>query len=204
MTVYAITSLSHARPAPPGLPTSSAGTGRSRTASSGSGSDLRRGQLPGAHRDRPMGHGLAAQPHHRRAQPSWAGQPRRRPTPPRPRPTSTARHPRDHPRMKRTSRENAGALGRTHADLISGGSAAAATRAPVGARPPWLPSLLTALCVVRAGYREHQCCWSTRRLIIPRFPLNRPGVGGKTIPLSPFGRRPRWWWALRAGPWLAE
>jgi hypothetical protein len=76
----------------------------------GPGCDLRRGRLPAADRDRPTGHGLPAQPHHRRAQPSRAGQPRRRPPPPRPRPTPTARHPRDHPRMQQTSRENTGAL----------------------------------------------------------------------------------------------
>jgi hypothetical protein len=49
------------------------------------------------------------QPDHRRAQPRRAGQHRSRAAPPRPRPTTTTRHPRDQPRMKRTRRENAGA-----------------------------------------------------------------------------------------------
>jgi predicted transposase YbfD/YdcC len=57
----------------------------------------------------PAGHGLPAQPCHRRAQPGWVGQSRRRPALPRPRPTPTPRHPRHHSRMKQTSRKNAGA-----------------------------------------------------------------------------------------------
>jgi predicted transposase YbfD/YdcC len=63
--------------------------------------DLRRGRLPAARRDRPVGHSLPAQPCHRRAQPRRAGQPRRRLTPARPRPTPTPHHPRHCPRMKR-------------------------------------------------------------------------------------------------------
>jgi len=59
---------------------------------------------------RPAGHGQPAQLGDRCAQPGWAGQPRRRTTPPRPRPCPAPYHPRDHPRMKPTSRENAGAL----------------------------------------------------------------------------------------------
>jgi hypothetical protein len=39
---------------------------------------------------------------HRRAQPGRAGQPRRRPTSPRPRPRPDPGHPRHHPRMRRT------------------------------------------------------------------------------------------------------
>jgi hypothetical protein len=49
-------------------------------------------------------------PGHRGAQSGGAGQPRRRAAPPRPRPTPTPRHPRDQPRMNRTSRQNDGAL----------------------------------------------------------------------------------------------
>jgi predicted transposase YbfD/YdcC len=61
-------------------------------------------------RRRPAGHGLSAQPGHRRAVPRRAGQPRRRPPTPRPRPRPAPGHPRDHPRMNRTLRENAGGL----------------------------------------------------------------------------------------------
>jgi len=49
-------------------------------------------------------------PRHRRAQPRWAGQPRRRVASPCPRPTLTTRHPRNHPRMKLITRKNPGAL----------------------------------------------------------------------------------------------
>jgi hypothetical protein len=43
-------------------------------------------------------HGLPTQPGHRRAQPSRAGQPRRRTAPPRPRPRPAPGHPWHHPR----------------------------------------------------------------------------------------------------------
>ena len=88
------------RPAPPGSPTTSAGTGH-RGAASRPRHHLRRGRLPGPHRRRPTRHGLPAQPRHRRAVPRWAGQPRRRPPTPRPRPRPAPHHPRDHPRMNR-------------------------------------------------------------------------------------------------------
>ena len=65
---------------------------------------------PGPHRDRTAGHGLPAQPHHRRAQPNWASQPRCRAAPPQPRPTPTTCHPRHQPSMKPTSRKNTGVL----------------------------------------------------------------------------------------------
>jgi hypothetical protein len=42
---------------------------------------------------------------------SRPGQPRRRPTPSQPRPQPPGRRPQDYPRIKRTLRENAGALG---------------------------------------------------------------------------------------------
>jgi hypothetical protein len=74
------------------------------------GCDLRRGRLPGPGWHRPAGHGVPAQPRDRRAQPRPAGQPRHRLTPPRSRPHTTARHPRNNLRMKRTWRDNAGAL----------------------------------------------------------------------------------------------
>jgi predicted transposase YbfD/YdcC len=54
-------------------------------------------------------HGLPAQPRYRGAVPGRAGQPRRRPPTPRPRPRPAPGHPRDHPRLNRTLRENAGA-----------------------------------------------------------------------------------------------
>jgi hypothetical protein len=46
--------------------------------------------------------------------PRGAGQPRRHPASPRPRPCQAPHYPRDHPRMNRTLRENAGALGHRH------------------------------------------------------------------------------------------
>jgi hypothetical protein len=50
---------------------------------------LRRGRLPGPHRQRTARHGVLAQPGHRDPQPGRAGQPRCRPAPPRPRPLAT-------------------------------------------------------------------------------------------------------------------
>ncbi len=98
VTVYAITSLTFAQASPARL------------------GDLLRGHWAienGLHyvrdvtsaedasqvRDRRAGHGVPAQPCHRRAQPGRADQPRCRAPPPCPRPTPTPGHPRDHPRM---------------------------------------------------------------------------------------------------------
>jgi predicted transposase YbfD/YdcC len=72
--------------------------------------------LPSPDRHRPAGHGVPAQPGHRRAQPGRAGQLRRRAAPSQPRPTPTPGHPRNHHRMNRTLHTDAGALGRAARD----------------------------------------------------------------------------------------
>ena len=63
---------------------------------------LRRRRLPAPQRGRAADHGSLAQPSHRRAQPRWAGQPRRRATPPQLRSLPTPGHPRNQPRICRT------------------------------------------------------------------------------------------------------
>jgi hypothetical protein len=111
VTVYAITSLPFelARPRPPGRPAAQPLGDRERPAL-GPRCDLRRGRLAGPHRRRPPRHGGLTEPGDRGAQPGRPGQRRRRAAPPRPRPLPTPGHPRDHPRMKPTSRQNDGAL----------------------------------------------------------------------------------------------
>jgi len=74
---------------------------------------VRRGTRPAPHRRRSQCHGDPAQPGHRRAELGGSGQHRRRAAPPRSRPTPIPHHPRHHGRelqMKRTSRQNDGAL----------------------------------------------------------------------------------------------
>jgi predicted transposase YbfD/YdcC len=87
VVAYAITSLTFAQASPARLADYLLrGTGDRERPALGAGCDLRRGRLQAAHRQRPAGHGLPAQPCHRHAVPRRAGQPRRRVASPRPRP----------------------------------------------------------------------------------------------------------------------
>jgi predicted transposase YbfD/YdcC len=90
VVVYAVTSLAHARASPARLADLLHGHWSIENgAALGAGRDLYRGRLPGPIRDRPAGHGVLAQPGHRRAVPGRAGQPRRRAPVPQPRPPWT-------------------------------------------------------------------------------------------------------------------
>jgi hypothetical protein len=110
VVVYAVTSLAHAQASPARLADLLRGHWAIENGLHWVGCDLRRGPLAAAQRQRSAGRGLPAQPRHRRPLPHRAGQPGRCPPPARPRPTPPPQDPPDHPRMKRTSGRNAGAL----------------------------------------------------------------------------------------------
>jgi DDE_Tnp_1-associated len=99
-----------------------------------------------------------AEPGHRRAQPRWAGQPRRRATPPQPRSLPTPGHPRNQPRicMNPTSRKNAETL----------------PPALASARPP-ARSVRSRRGQRFAGRRRGRCCRMGRKTL-PTVRPERP------------------------------
>jgi hypothetical protein len=93
------------RPAPPGWPSASAGTGRSRRCTTSATPPLPR-TPPRCAPDPPRRSCGPGQPGHRRAVPRWAAQPRRRAPVSQPQPLPTPGHPRHQHRMSRTSPKN--------------------------------------------------------------------------------------------------
>ena len=119
---------------------------------------VRRGRRPAPHRRRSQCHGDPAQPGHRRAELGGSGQHRRRAAPPRSRPTPIPHHPRHHGRelqMKRTSRQNDGALGRAQMGTTDPAvSVDSSQQAENTESDPWRARLIAGTLLAASSQRE--------------------------------------------------